>query len=391
VERRLRELRDAFAERFGGRAQAGARAPGRVNLIGEHTDYNEGLVLPCAIDRDTLALVRVRGGSSVRVFSRERAELRGFDVGAPARAGAWVDYVQGVVVALRERGAEVPGFDLALASSLPAGAGLSSSAALTVAVATALDAALGLELDAPTRARVAHRAESAFVGVPCGIMDPFASALGRRGCALRIDCRDQTVRTVALPAGLRLLVAHSGQARALAAGGYAERRAECERALAQARRAGIAPRARALRDLGPDALPALERALDAVAFRRARHVISENARVDACCEALSAGDAARAGQLLRAGMRSLRDDFAVSTPELDALCEIADGLPGVRGSRLTGAGFGGCTLHLVSADASEAAAAALAAAFEHRFARRPPVWTCTPADGASALAPTELA
>lgn len=384
----IAELRAQFESRFGRPPEVGARAPGRVNLIGEHTDYNEGLVLPCAIDRQTVALLARRQDGRARVFSRERGELRCFESAAPERSGDWLDYVQGVVFALRERGIEPHGFDLAIASDVPEGSGLSSSAALELAVATALDACEGLGLGARERARLAHRAENGFAGVPCGIMDQFASALGRGDHALRLDCRSQSVEAVPLPAaGVALLVADSGAKRALASAGYAERVAECRHALAAARQAGVAPpEARALRDLSPADLPALAGVLEPPLLRRARHVLTENERVDATCRALRAGDWETAGSLLGAGMRSLRDDYEVSTPELDALCSLADGLPGVYGSRLTGAGFGGCTLHLVAPGAAPELAEALAASFERRFGRRPPVWVVAASDGAEPLA-----
>jgi galactokinase len=308
------------------------------------------------------------------VWSREPGELHEFT--EPTRTGGWLDYVQGVVAALRERGLAVPGADLAIASEVPTGAGLSSSAALELAVATALDAAFGFGLDARARAEVAHRAETGLVGVPCGIMDQFASALAREDAALRLDCRSLEVRTLPLPAArVALLVAHSGVERALADGRYAERRAECAQAR---RRAGVA----ALRDLDEEALSRLA----GVPLRRARHVFRENARVDATCAALEAGDFERVGALLREGQASLRDDFEVSAPELDALCEIGDALSGCHGSRLTGAGFGGCTIHLVAAERAPEVAACLAEGFEARFGRRPPVLAVRPAAGASAFA-----
>jgi galactokinase len=377
---------EAFRARFGREPEVGARAPGRVNLIGEHTDYNEGLVLPCAIDRDTRVLAARRDDGLVRVFSRETGETREFRVDAAERSGAWSDYVLAVVWALAERGHAIPGADLMLASDVPAGSGLSSSAALGVGVATALDALFDLGLDARARAELAHRGESAFVGVGCGIMDSFASALGRRGFALRIDCRSREATPVPIAGGdAALLVAHSGVRRELARGGYGDRRAECRAALAHAREAGVAPpSATALRDLGEADLPALDRALPDPLRRRARHVIRENARVDAVCAALRAGNLARAGALLREGQASLRDDFEVSIPELDALCEIADALPGVYGSRLTGAGFGGCTVHLVAPAAAAALSDAISARFARRFGRRPPILAVAPSDGASA-------
>jgi galactokinase len=379
-------LEEEFARHFGRVAELGARAPGRVNLIGEHTDYNEGWVLPCAIDRDTVVLAGRRDDGRVRIHSLDRQETREFELGSLARRGEWIDYAQGVVFALRERDLALGGLDLTLASQLPIGSGLSSSAALCVALVTAWDRAWRLGLDAEDRARLAHRAESGFVGVACGIMDQWASALGRRDHALRLDCRSGEATRVALPASLAWLVAHSGVHRRLAQGGYGDRVGECRRAFQAAVAAGLAPPgARALRDLEPGDLPALERRLDPVLFRRARHVIGENARVLAFCQELAAGDMEAAGARLHASMRSLREDFEVSTPELDALCEIADALPGVHGSRLTGAGFGGCSLHAVASGAADEVAERLADRFEQRFGRRPPVWRVRAADGAESF------
>lgn len=382
------ELAGRFRNDFGRAPTVLARAPGRVNWIGEHTDYCEGLVLPCAIDRATWVALAPRDDGRFRARSREWPGLREIAGDEPSRKGDWSDYLRGVVAALREGGAELPGADLAIASEVPVASGLSSSAALCVALATALDAGFALGLSARQRAERAHRAESAFVGVPCGIMDPYASALAEAGHALRIDCRSRETLPVPLPSGLSLLVIHSGVRRRLTAGSYADRRRECESAFAAAREAGIAPPgATTLRDLDAAALPALERALPVPWFRRARHVVSENARVEASCAALRAGDLETAGALLTEGMRSLREDFEVSLPELDALCALGDATPGVFGSRLTGAGFGGCTLHAVAAEAVEEAARAIAAGFEERFGRRPPCLVVRAAAGARSLPP----
>lgn len=382
----LETCRALFREHFGALPRAGARAPGRVNLIGEHTDYNQGLVLPCAIHLETCVVASPRSDGRVRVASRETGELREFEAARPARTGAWVDYVQAPFFALAEAGLAPGGADLAVASDVPTGSGLSSSAALGVATAAALDALWGWGLEPLDWARAAHRGENAFVGVRCGIMDPWASALGRKGCALRIDCRSEQTRTIPLGDGVALLVAHSGVERRLAAGAYGDRRAECEAGLAAARAAGVAPPgATALRDLREEHLPALEAALPPVLFRRVRHVVRDDARVDGLVDALLKGDLGEAGALLRAGHASLRDDFEVSIPELDALCEIADALPGVHGSRLTGAGFGGCTVHLVDAAAADTVAEALAAGFASRVGRRPPIVTTRPSAGAARL------
>jgi len=384
----LEELLDEFQSRFGRAPAAGARAPGRVNVIGEHTDYNEGLVLPCAIDRGTIALVHPRADGRVRVFSRECSELAVFDERSPGRRGDWVDYVRGVFAALREAGFAPGGFDIAVASDLPLAAGLSSSAALALAVLTAVDRCLALGIDATRRCLLARRAEVGFVGVPCGVMDFLASGLARRDHLLRIDCRSLDVAQVPWPAARAgLLVADSGTRRSLAAGALAKRRAECLEALEAVRRAGVLhPEARALRDVEPDRLGALERALPGRLFRRLRHVVRENERVMASCSALAAGDVARLGALLRDGMRSLQEDFEVSTPELDALCRIADAAPGVHGSRLTGAGFGGCTIHLVEPSAAPEVARRLAAEYARCTGHRARIFAVSPGDGAGALA-----
>jgi galactokinase len=372
---------------FGRDADVAVQAPGRVNLIGEHTDYNGGLVLPCAIDRGTVAVAARRDDGLLRVHSTALAASGSIDASPFVRGRGWLDYVAGVVAAFRAEGLAVPGLDVAIASDLPRESGLSSSASLEVAIATLLDVAAGSGLDGAARARLAHRAENEFVGVPCGRMDQLASALGRPAAALRIDCRDFSVRAVPLPSDrLRILIADSGVRRQLAGGDYGRRRAECEAGLAVARDKGIAARdARTWRDVDASRLPELEAALDAPLFRRARHVFTENARVDATCAALASGDLEGAGALLRAGQASLRDDFEVSRVELDALCELGDATPGCYGSRLTGAGFGGCTLHLVDPAQADAVAAAIARGFAARFGREPALHLVAAAGGAGRL------
>jgi galactokinase len=379
---RVGRARAELRARFGRDATLAALAPGRVNLIGEHTDYNEGLVLPCAIERATAVVAAPRADARVRVYSQEQRAEASFALGRLERAGDWADYVRGAAFALQEAGHRLRGADLAIASDVPVGAGLSSSAALGVAATLALAHVAGGALALREAAELAHRGESHFVGIGCGILDPYASALGEPDRALRIDCRARSVARVPQPAGACWLIADTGAARALASAGYRERVAECAAALAAAQRAGVAgPQARALRDLGEADLPALARALPEPLLRRARHVITENARVDALAAALGAGDLAAAGRLLRASHASLRDDYAVSTPELDALCELGDAA-GCHGSRLTGAGFGGCTLHLVEPSAAESVARALEAGFRARFGRAPRVWRARASAGA---------
>jgi galactokinase len=376
----------ALAARFGRPAALAAVAPGRVNLLGEHTDYNEGLVLPCAIDRATALVAAPRGDACVRAFSVELAAEGDLPLHALARAGDWLDFLRGAAFALREAGVALRGADLAIASDVPIGAGLSSSAALALAATLALARLAGRALSLREAADLAHRAESDFVGTGCGILDFYASALGEPDRALRVDCRTRSVAVLPLPARACWLVADSGASRSLAASGYRERVAQCAEVLDAAKRAGVAaPGASALRDLGPDDLPALSRALPEPLLRRARHVISENMRVDAFAAALGAGDLHAAGALMRESHASLRLDYAVSTPELDALCSVADAEPGCFGSRLTGAGFGGCTLHLVDPDAADAVACALETGFAQRFGRAPRVWRVRASAGARVI------
>ncbi len=382
----LARLVRGFEARFRRSPELAARAPGRVNLIGEHTDYNGGLVLPCAIDRETLVLAARRADRGFHVHSRELGADARFDAAALAATGGWVDYVQGVVFALAEQGDRVPGLDLLIASEVPEGAGLSSSAALEVALVTVLADAAGRKTTPEDRARLAHRAESGFVGVACGVMDQLASSLGREGAALRIDCTSLAVTPVPLPASAALVIVDSGVRHRLVGSDYNQRRSECEAALTAAKSAGIAPAdAATLRALGVADLPALARALDPLPLRRARHVLTENARVDEVCAALGRGDLVRAGAALRAGMESLRDDFEVCVPETEALCEIGDAVPGVFGSRMTGAGFGGCTVHLVADTAADPAQKAIEAGFVRRYGRTPRSWRVRAAGGAGAV------
>jgi len=387
-ESELERSRDAFVAHFGRLPEFALRAPGRVNLIGEHTDYNDGLALPCAIDRDTCVLAAPRDDRRVRAVSLQQDLAVEFGLAGLARAGDWGDYVRGAAAGLAWQGHTPAGADLLISSRVPLGSGLSSSAALSVAATLALSCAAGLELPLRSIAEAAHAGESRFVGVGCGILDPFASALGRRDHALRIDCRDRSVETVPLGAGrVVLLLAHSGVTRTLAGGAYRERVAECAAALAEAKAAGLAaPHAHSLRELTAEQLPALERALDPACFRRARHVIRENQRVDDFRAAALAGDLAAAGALLREGMVSLRENYEVSIAELDLLCALGDTAAGCYGSRLTGAGFGGCTLHLVEPGAADEVARQIRAGFARSFGREPVLFCVRPADGASVIA-----
>ncbi|HYH93492.1 MAG TPA: galactokinase [Candidatus Saccharimonadales bacterium] len=326
------------------------RAPGRVNLIGEHTDYNLGLVLPAAIDLEIrIAYVSTEDGS-VMLTRLDDGETDGFEIAADRpRAGTWLDYVAGTAWALREADLPARGLRGVIDSNLPANAGLSSSAAIELAAAWAMldDAAPGV--DPMQLARVCQRAENGYVGVMSGLMDQFAGACGVADAALLLDCRSLDWRPVPLPEGLALVVCHTGSRRHLDGSAFNERRAQCEAAVEAL--ALDDPSIQSLRDVTPAHLAAAGGRLDAVARRRAEHVIAENERVTATVTALEADDRATIGELFGASHESLRDLYEVSSPELDAMVEIARAVPGVVGARMTGAGFGGCTVNLVEADA----------------------------------------
>jgi galactokinase len=307
------------------------RAPGRVNLIGEHTDYNDGFVLPAAIDRFTTVESQPRADRVVHVEATDLGETDAFELDAIEPTTTWRDYVRGVVQLLElEHGA-----DLKIESTVPRGAGLSSSAALEVAVGRALSSMAPTEL-----ALLAQRAENEFVGVQCGIMDQFTVALARAEHALLLDCRDLSYRHIPIPAGVAIVVCDSHVERRLAASGYNERRAACEEA---ARLLGVV----ALRDAAPEQLDALPDELR----KRARHVVTENARTLAAADALAAADLDTVGALMLESHVSLRDDYEVVPPELDELAAVVRRVEGCYGSRLTGGGFGGCTVALVAAAA----------------------------------------
>ncbi len=377
------EARWLFEKRFGRTPIADARAPGRVNLIGEHTDYNGGLVLPAALALHTEVALRFRADARVLGASREEGPSEAALDADPRHT--WLDYARGVARLLAEAG-RIPraGFEIAVASEVPVGAGLSSSAALEVAAALALMAAAGAPLRKDERgelARLCQRAEQEFAGVPCGIMDPYVVLHAQVGHAILLRCSDLHAEQVPIPGTLGILIVDTGVRHALRDGGYAARRQECEQALAAARLA-LPRELENLSDVEPRDLAALRPALHDVPFRRLRHVVSENARVRAFASALRARDERAAGELLYASHTSLRDDFEVSCPESDALVEDSQTVEGCLGARMTGGGFGGSTLHLLRADAAEELAARLSERFRSRFGRTPRHWKTRPAPGA---------
>jgi galactokinase len=373
--------RDPVAAANPGRIRV-AFAPGRVNLMGEHTDYNDGLVLPCAIDLGISIAFLPTEDRRVELTLVESGTTERLDLDAIGqRRGSWIDYVAGTAVKLAERDLTVSGFRGLLAADLPAGAGLSSSAALELAAAFALSGGAPPLLEPMALAQAAQAAENEYVGVNCGLMDQFAVTFGQARAALLLDCRSLDHRVVPMPLeGVALLVCYSGSPRRLESSAYNARRAECEQAVA-----AIASReqaVRTLRDVTPAMLDRLRDRLEPVLMARAEHVVTENARVEATVAAFEAGDVATAGQLFYESHASLRDRYEVSSAELDALVEIAAATPGVLGARLTGAGFGGSTITLVRRDAVSRLRQAITRRYSARTRLGSRVFEVSPAAGA---------
>ncbi len=349
-----------FEELFGRAPEVHATAPGRVNLMGEHTDYNDGYVLPTAIPQRTRVDLARRDDGTAQVWSADVESgptPSRYVLGEEARGRGFLDYVQGVTRALREQGIVLPGFDARIASEVPVGAGLSSSAALSVALLRALRLAFGLPLDDVRIALLGQRAENDLVGAPVGVMDPMASSLATSGSALFLDTRSLAYEIVPIPAAIELVVIDSGVPHSHATGSYRARRAECARACALLGVASLRDLTLADLDRGAPALPEL-------LLRRARHVLTENARVLAVVAALRSGDIAALPPLFAASHASMRDDFEVSVPAVDRLVALADAEPDVVGARLTGGGFGGAVVILVQRGRGGAVAARVAGAYE---------------------------
>ncbi|MEW6272063.1 MAG: galactokinase [Thermodesulfobacteriota bacterium] len=377
-------LRRRFYERFGRKARV-YRAPGRVNLIGEHTDYNDGFVLPAAIDLATCVAAAENGTRELRVHTGKlddevRVDLDGPEL-RPRRH--WSDYPCGVAVELARSGRRVPGADLMIAGEIPLGAGLSSSAALEVATAWALLDLAGETPDPREVALLCQRAENRFVGTRCGIMDQFASCHGVAASALLLDCRSLELRPVAIPGGVTLVVCDTGVKHALADGAYNRRREECEEGvrILATRLPGI----RALRDVAEDDLERRRSDLPPEVYRRCRHVVAENRRVLEAAAALERGDLERAGALMYASHESLRDLYDVSCAELDTLVEAAARCPGVYGSRMMGGGFGGCTINLVREAAVADFLPAVGERYRSRHGGTPWIRACRAAGGAGRI------
>jgi galactokinase len=366
---------DAFTDQFDAPPSIIVRAPGRVNIIGEHTDYNDGFVLPMAIDRAVWIALRPRDDGRVFVRSLQQPEPAEFTLAAIQHTQAgWAEYVKGMAAKLKEAGYALVGWEGVLSSDVPVGSGLSSSAALEMATGAAFAAVSGFAFDGVAMARLGQKTENEWVGANTGIMDQMISANGRDGYALLIDCRDLSTEAVPLPPGTAVMVMDTMTRHSHTESGYNERRQSCEAAAAFF---GVSH----LRDVSPAMFASRQAEMDDITRRRARHVIMENERVMAAVSAMKAGDAAALGALMNAGHTSLRDDFEVTNDALDIMARIAQSQPGTYGARMTGGGFGGCVVALVDVDHEDAIASAVATAYAAETGLTPLIFATPAAAG----------
>ncbi|MBO2676602.1 galactokinase [Shewanella algae] len=371
-----------FVKTFGTKPDALYQAPGRVNLIGEHTDYNEGLVLPAAINFHTIIAVKRRDDDKFRAVSAAFPgifEWHYGDEGSMSEDEGWVSYLKGFTSAMAQSGLPARGLDLAVIGNVPANAGLASSASLEIAFGTAINDTSQLHLSPLAIAQLAQRGENHYVGHSCGIMDQITCAMAEAGAALLIDCLDLDYESVPFPDDLSLLIINSGLPSIAHSTEFGERRLQCEQV---AGHFGLDT----LRHLSLRALQSAEDELDPVAFRRARHVISENQRTQSACRALEQGDIARLSKLMAESHRSMRDDFEISHPAIDALVELIAEVVGERGGvRMTGKGFGGCVIALVEHELTDKVIAAVEQQYPAKTELEASVYLCSPSDGASRL------
>jgi len=376
-----RELSTAFRNLYGGEPKI-YRAPGRVNLIGEHTDYNDGFVMPAAVDFSTWAAVSPRNDRFVSVFSENFGEQFKFSLDDPAPQARrhWSDYVRGVAVTLEQSGYRLGGAELLLRGDVPIGSGLSSSASVEVATGLALLGNSGVSVEREELARLCQRAENEFVGMRCGIMDQFVSCLAQGGKALLLDCRSLAHDLLSLPNEVRLVICNTMVKHELATGEYNRRRAECEAGVSHL--VSALPRVHALRDVTEAELESHKDGMSEVVYRRCRHVVTENNRVLEAKKALEADNLPEFGRLMNESHRSLRDDYEVSCQELDIMVGLAQEMPSVYGARMTGAGFGGCTIALVFARGAEEFKRRIARAYQTATGITAEVYICRAAAGA---------
>ena len=349
MDNRTETIIEQFQGRYGTEPEAIAIAPGRVNLIGEHTDYNDGFVLPVALQRDVRIILKQRDDQKIRLYSTDYDSDIVFDLNSfeATEEMHWGNYVKGMAWSLQQLGVTLQGFDGVVSGNVPKGSGLSSSAAFEVAMGEALLAVSGNDgrVDEVALAKAAQSAENNYVGVNCGIMDQFISVLGAEHHALLIDCRSLDYRLVSVPANVSIVIGNTKASRSLAGSAYNERRSQCEEGVAKLKT--VLPGIQALRDVTSEQLEAHQALLSPIVYRRCRHVISENERVMEAVTALESGELKQAGELMVQSHNSLRDDYEVSSDALDVMVDLMLASPGCYGARLTGAGFGVCTVALV--------------------------------------------
>lgn len=374
----IQTLSQSFSSYFNAKPTFIVRAPGRVNLIGEHTDYNDGFVLPMAIDRAVYIALSPRVDSKIRIRSLDLEVDSAFELNSLTKGEGWAEYIKGVAYELQNADFELRGFDAVMTGDVPRGAGLSSSAAVELATARAFAAVSGFAWDAAQMAKLAQKAENEWVGVNCGIMDQMASAASMKGYALFLDCRSLEYQYAPLPENISVVILDTSTRRGLVDSAYNERRSQCEEA---ARWFGV----KALRDVSVEEFEkkTKEERLDKVVLKRARHIITENARVLEAVNVMKAGNVKRLGELFNASHNSLRDDFEVTNAALNTMVECAREQTSCYGARMTGAGFGGCAVALVEKEKAQEFVNAVSAVYRLRSGLDASVYVCKASEGAS--------
>jgi galactokinase len=375
----IQTLEKSFATHFNAKSEFIVRAPGRVNLIGEHTDYNDGFVLPMAIDRAVWMALSPRVDSQVRIYSLDLKTESAFELNSIAKDDGWIEYIKGVAYQLQNAGYELKGFDAVMTGDVPSAAGLSSSAAVELATARAFATISGIEWNATQMAQLAQKAENEWVGVNCGIMDQMASSASKEGYALFLDCRSLEYQYAPLPENVSVVILDTSTRRGLVDSAYNERRNQCEEA---ARWFGV----KALRDVSVEEFNnKAKEGLNELVLKRARHIITENARVLEAVDVMKTGNIKRLGKLFNASHDSLRDDFEVTNDQLNMIVECAREQKSCYGARMTGAGFGGCAVALVEKENAEAFVNAVSTAYKQRSGLDAKIYVCKASEGASVV------
>lgn len=370
---------DAYLSNFGTEPQYLVRAPGRVNIIGEHTDYNDGFVLPCAIDRDTVVAIGPSSSEMMKIISCDFDACDEFDPrNVTPSHQSWAQYVRGMASHLNIDGYEIATAQMAIAGDVPLGSGLSSSASLEIAVGLAMVQQSGLLIELEELALIAQKAENQFVGCSCGIMDQLISAKAQKDHALLIDCRSLATEAISIPDEATIIIVNSGITHSNIGGEYNERRTQCEHAAAHY---GV----RALRDIDMNALADKPAKLDELSYRRARHVVSENERTLLAAQALKNGDLNSLGDMLRSSHISMRDDFEITLPEIDKLSDMMNEIIGIGGARMTGGGFGGCVIGIAASQEADTIIENINMKYQTPLGQKPKIFKCKPWSGADIL------